>query len=553
MSNISNIFETVKKAGKQELSNFIDFVNPDLSDFNIYSDYFKRGINFVQFSSLKDSFDFLQKIRKDEPNQEALGYVDEKQFKEFSEFEKSINSNSPEFLSGKKITENIIDNIKTFINIGGLYKHDKIVITEDKRGVFDFGLASLGLFRPIEFYSEELKKDIESKSIQDPYKIQKFPYGVVNPDDVKREVFNDQNVYTIIIQNKQYSCEKRQKGTTNVYNNFSDICYLDSNNDGIVLTYNKKDNKVFNGKGKIRLKYASSNKKSYLIYNKKEENAKYVDIFIPINQLRVMDDARVIAVMTPLIVAGALEEYGVKVRISAMRIGSDSSILTSISMALKDYDESVKDSFNKILNLLGKESGIASYFHFFKIYFQQNSTQTRKQSNEGAYFDNIGYNDQRYMDEMMQRYKNWSIKNKGESFINTKVENPNFQFAVKQEVESESNTITYDFVLKNLHGIFFKFYYYMDFLALEMISIQDFVSQISRRFTDDKSFNSLFEVPTDLSVKKSIIRNYVLKMLVEKYSYVIGGDYEDSDEMKAQKEENFKSKLTLLDEALNSL
>jgi hypothetical protein len=157
------------------------------------------------------------------------------------------------------------------------------------------------------------------------------------------------------------------------------------------------------------------------------------------------------------------------------------------------------------------------------------------------------------MNEMMQRYKNWARQNKGASFINTKVENENFQFAVKQNDTGDSDTTTYEYILQNIHNIFYKFYYYMDFLALEMIPIQDFVKQVYRRYLEDKTFNSLFELPVTTKGKKEMIRNYVLKMLVEKYSYVKGGAYADTLLQEKEKDENFKSKLTLLDEAINSL
>ena len=42
----------------------------------------------------------------------------------------------------------------------------------------------------------------------------------------------------------------------------------------------------------------------------------------------------------------------------------------------------------------------------------------------------------------------------------------------------------------------------MDFLAIEMIPMQNFVKAIDKRFTDDKSFKSLFEVPNTTKEKK---------------------------------------------------
>ena len=550
---LSNIFDAVKTAGQVGFESFVGFsVNEDLGDANLYNNMFRGGFNFVQFGSLKESFDFIEDLRKKQPKNPSLRYVDEFQYADLSSFNNFIDSDNSDFTEAKEITENILENIKTFINIGGLYKNDKIIITEDKRGVFDFGLASLGLFRPVEYFSEELKKDIENGDIENPYSFQKYPDGLVNPNDIEFENFGEKKLYSFIFNKKSYPCQRRQKGTTSVFNEFYKECYLDTNKDGLTITFDKKNNKVFNGRGKIRLKYASSNKKSYLIYQKKEESVKYVDIFMPVNFLRTPNDGRVVALITPLIIAGALEEFGVSVRISAMRIGSDSNITTSISIPVKDYFESVSDSFNRAFNLLGQDDVAGSFFAFFKTYFQANSVQTKKQD-EGGAFDNVKYYKQDYMNEMMQRYKNWASENSGASFINTKVTNPNFQFAVKTKSTGDEDKTTYKFILKNLHNIFYQFYYYMDFLALEMIPMQDFVKQIYNRFNDDESFNSLFAVPKTTKMRKKLIRSYVLKMLVEKYSYVTGGEYEDTPEQRNTKEETFRNKITNLDESVNSL
>jgi hypothetical protein len=553
-SQLQNIFEAVNNAGKRNILNFVGSnLSTDLGDANKYRSAFANGINFVQFSSLKDSFTFLEEVRKKNPTNPSLDFIVGNKYDDYQSFLNFTNTSSRSFQNAKNITSNILENIKTFINIGGLYKQDRIIITEDDRGVFDFGLASLGLYRPIEFYSEKLKIDIENGIVENPYKLQKYPNGLINANDVIKKIIGEKILYNFKLGNKTYLCERRQKGTTLVFNTFYNLCYLSSNIDGIIMPFNKENNKVFNGEGKIRLKYASSNKKSYLIYNKKNDNVKYVDIFIPVNFLTIPDDGRVVALITPLIIAGALEQYGIKVRISGMRIGSDENILTSISIPVKDYEESVDESLNKAFNILGQKDVANSFFAFFKTYFQANSIQTKKQGNQGSSFSTVRYYQQDYMNEMMQRYKNWAIQNKGASFINTKVENENFQFAVKQNDDGDSDTTTYEYILRNIHDIFYKFYYYMDFLSLEMISIQDFVKQIYNRYLEDKTFNSLFELPNTTNGKKDMIRNYVLKILVEKYSYVKGGAYEDTTQQEKEKDENFKLKLTLLDEAINSL
>ena len=160
------------------------------------------------------------------------------------------------------------------------------------------------------------------------------------------------------------------------------------------------------------------------------------------------------------------------------------------------------------------------------------------------------------MNDMMQRYKNWANKNKESEFIDTKVENPNFQFSVPtvQDLPMDSGRVVdSDMLFANLHRTFFMFYYYMDFLAIEMIPMQNFVKAIDKRFTDDKSFKSLFEVPNTTKEKKELILNYITTILKEKYAPVSGGFYEDTSEQTEKKDKDFESKLYNLKESVNSL
>ena len=73
----------------------------------------------------------------------------------------------------------------------------------------------------------------------------------------------------------------------------------------------------------------------------------------------------------------------------------------------------------------------------------------------------------------------------------------------KNKIDREEDKTTYEFILKNLHNIFYQFYYYMDFLALEMIPMQDFKNKIYNRFNDDESFNSLFELEKLLNLERN--------------------------------------------------
>ena len=106
-------------------------------------------------------------------------------------------------------------------------------------------------------------------------------------------------------------------------------------------------------------------------------------------------------------------------------------------------------------------------------------------------------------------------------------------------------------IFANIHSTFFMFYYYMDFLAIEMIPMQSFVKALDKRFTDDESFKSLFEVPSITKEKKKLILDYVTTILKEKYAPVSGGKYYDTIEQTEKKNKDFEFKLKDLTESVN--
>ena len=560
MALTENIFDIVKRAKSLDFeSELSDWKSRAYTLPNEYDSQYRKGMIFKQFKSIEDSFKTIDEQRKNpnktEETKEALTKVVKSEFNNSDTFIKELNKEDKSNTETKEISKNILENIKSFIQLGGLYANDRLIVTQDKRGMFDFGLASLGLYRPIEFFSSELLKDIKNG-------VQKNEYlnlvdGVVDAKDVIKNTFGGGNIFVYKLGKKSYKCEKRQKGTTNVYNKYFSECELKPNSDGLIITYNKNSDKVFNGKGNYKLKYASSNKKSYLIYNKKDDNVKNVDLFMPINFLYSVDDStRAMALLPLYLIAGALEEFGVQVRISAMRLGSNNNTLTAISIPVKEYNQSVTESFDRVFNLLGKRSMADTFFAFFKIYESNTGIQAGATGSTTSGFTNWGYTSEGYMNDMMQRYKNWSKENKDSSFIDTKVTNPNFQFAVPTSSnlpKHSGEVVSSDMIFANIHRTFFMFYYYMDFLAIEMIPMQSFVKAINKRFTDDESFKSLFKVPSITKEKKKLILDYVTTILKEKYAPVSGGKYYDTIEQTEKKNKDFEFKLNSLTESVNSL
>jgi len=557
---LNNLFEVIKQTGQKPFLDFVDLstrnsITQSILNFESMS---TNGFVFKQFKSLEDAFnkknEIEQKPYKATYEIKALNNVTKTEYRNYKAFTDYLDEPRPEFQNVKDITKVLVENIKTVINLGGLFANDRIIVTEDIRGVFDFGLASLGLYRPVEFYSKNLYEDIISGDVINPNVTIDYEIGVVNPDMVNKKVAGSITTFMFKYLGKNYECERRQKGATKVFNTFSSECFLKSNNDGIKITYylNNKD-KVYNGSGNAKLKYASSNKKSYLIYNKKDDSVKNVDIFMPVNFLGVSNAERGIALLPAYLVSASLEEFGIQTRISAVRLGSDNNTQITISIPVKEYNESSKESFNKIYGLLALNSSAGDFFGFHKIIYSNEGVQAKPTRVMSTGFDEVHYDEQIYMDDMMQRYKNWAEINKDQPFFNSKVINPNFQFAIASTSKGLGSDLNYPMILENLHNIFFQFYYYMDYLAIEMIPMREFVKSIYKRITEDATFRKLYEVPFVKKEIMDIIRAYVITILVQKYKIVTGGTYFDTPEQVTKKTETFKQKIISLNEELNSI
>jgi hypothetical protein len=557
---LDNLFEVIKQVGQKPFVNFVDIStrNSITKNTSSYAKMSTNGFVFEQFKSLEDAFDkkniILNKPNKTSVETKALQYVSDSQFADYKTFTDYLDLSNPEFIKIKDVSKVFIENIKTLINLGGLFSNDRIIVSEDTRGVFDFGLASLGLYRPIEFFSKKLQDEINIGVVKNPNGLSDLEIGVVNPDMVNKKLTGNITSFVFTYLGKNYDCEKRQKGATKVFNNFSNECFLKANNDGILITYylSNKD-KVFNGNGNIRLKYASSNKKSYLIYNKKDDSVKNVDIFMPVNFLSVYDSVRAIALLPAYLISASLEEFGIQSRISALRLGSDRETQITVSIPVKDYSESTKEAFNRTFALLSQGSSAENFFAFHKVISENEGIQAPPTRDTQSAFDEVLYTEQPYMNDMMQRYKNWAEENKDKPYFNSKVINPNFQFALNQSRNPLAKDLDYPVILDQLHNIFYQYYYYMDFLAIEMLGMREFIKTLYKRFSEDVTFRKIYEVPTTKVETLDIIRAYVITMLVQKYNVVSGGKYFDTVEQVKKKESTFKEKIISLNEEINSI
>jgi hypothetical protein len=168
------------------------------------------------------------------------------------------------------------------LNLGGETEKNKLITTDKPIGIFDFSLASRGLYRVPEYFSQKL-----ANQYPDKFKEFDLPNGVVPPNLVKQDFDRGQKRYFYTDNNEEFDCEIRQKGTT-----------------AINL-----------GLPNAKLKFATRNKKVYLTYNRNKGKVKYVEIYSLFYYTSLSGDVQFAVRHIPaMMVADYLESIGVMTR-----------------------------------------------------------------------------------------------------------------------------------------------------------------------------------------------------------------------------------------------
>jgi len=248
----------------------------------------------------------------------------------------------------KPALDSIIDNVKDLfstISLGGAFEKDRFIATAMPIGIFDFSLASQGLYKPQEYYSPELDKLIDPNSVR---KIQEDPtifvyYG--------KEGFNF----------KAYVLVQQQEGTFCMDKKDKYIKKLLSEGTEIKLA-KKIAKKQFPN---CRLVFRTTTRKVYLtrsINNLAEDEAggeKYVDIVAPIGGLSNQTPRSLMySVMPSLLLVYFLNNAGIKTRVLGANLTRGGDYRTMEAFVIKDYDENL--DFNRVA-ILTADSRIFRY------------------------------------------------------------------------------------------------------------------------------------------------------------------------------------------------
>jgi hypothetical protein len=309
---------------------------------------------------------------------------------------------------------NGISDVTKKLDLGGDFDSARMKFTSLPRGVFNFGVASKGLYRKVEYYDETNDIVVDSNLVLQS-EINNLPY------------YNFKG-------NKLY-LRKQQEGTFLIEKHCKDISIEYSENNKLHLPF--KDGKIYNGCGfevdKIKgiyakLKYATTTKKIYMYREKLGGGiSPFVDLFIVVGGTADADTENMLAKNLPtFIVADILEKAGVKVRIYGVR-GYDTpeDTLVFLPFALKDYGETLD---------FGSLASFTSDKRFFRVSLWRSVATIRRMAeranNPNSTNYKYGYGSTLYgfrdgkrddLYDAFQMYKNWVFNQKGSVKNTTKI------------------------------------------------------------------------------------------------------------------------------------
>lgn len=194
----------------------------------------------------------------------------------------------------KELPERIKTSIRPVIfdmgmkfNLGGEQEKEKLVTTDKPIGIFDFSLASNGLYRVPEYYSIDFERDFPDK-----FKNLGLHSGVIPPNLVQSRIINGVRNFFYKLDEKEYAVTQRQKGAT----------------------------ALAQGDPNAKLKFATKNKKVYLKFRRQGGKVKYCEIYTLYYYTSVSGEWQYNMRHLPvLLLAEYFEKTGIKTRLYPTR------------------------------------------------------------------------------------------------------------------------------------------------------------------------------------------------------------------------------------------
>ena len=299
-------------------------------DYKDYTFYFNRYNDWQDFMSIGNAA--VIKANKEFPNQ-MYGYTRDVEnpmnntdwLRDDSDtIEKFDKGFYTKFLQSD-LLDNVIlafDEILDNIDMGGSFEKSKLIITDRTQGIFDFGLASLGLFEKVEFYSNKL-------AIDNPLEF--FTEGVAGIVPAINVIKNEleQYIYTSEESGIEYFLTKQNKGTQAALNDGYSL-------DDIPLKYKS---------------FGTRQKKSYLMFKKKGGKVKKVDLYVGVGGLSGMDSTGMLQRALPMFMAAEFfESVGIRTRINSSRMFENTESINILNYAKSKETSRLTPKQNKIIN-----------------------------------------------------------------------------------------------------------------------------------------------------------------------------------------------------------
>lgn len=440
----------------------------------------------------------------------------------------------------------MFDELTATIDMGGAFKKTRLEITDDSRGIFSFGLASKGLFRVPEYFSEQL-------AIESPTEFQNKIPGVVPTDLVisKKGIFKTTFWYKQPVTKKEYELRQQQEG-------LAKILLADPN------TPTEVKNGMLTVSGKQKgLSFATKNKKSYVMFEKKGGKAKMVELYIPIHGSIYLPN-----IVPLLLVARFLRLYGIMTRISVIRVYEENSReFLGWGYPIKDYG----DEFD--FNLMALQGGYVDdqWWHAVAVVVRAMNNQRLAAgkkfssilwdgtgSSPGDVGSSRGTTERQGYTELFSRYRNWYMEEiEAGRLPPLRVDKKLMLFGGNMRGNSEQDIIT-------------EFYRILDTVDFQFNKPEDTCKRIYKRLVDDKldeayqknyveftlgaskTTTLIKDAPpnvrdtemANLKAKyKTAYKTYVVELLIDTYTYPIGGEYPEPKESAEKLEIELDEKL----------
>lgn len=371
---------------------------------SIYDPYGERWFSY--FKSPKDLFD-KYKIARQEAR--SLGYNITRQ-DEIRNLDRASNVSDvfpatyPDFTELNQYIEQF-NEYSAKIDSGGAFEKERLRLSEDKRFLFSFALASKGLIRIPEYYSEDVAKKFPKmfNSVGKGATDETMVAGVVDINMVQSfPLPNGKPFFFVKIEDFEYPLRQQQKGTAKMLEINSSATLIEGD-DGMFYT----DPTTFKD---FSLKFSSSFKKSYIEIPKSGGKGRYVDLYIPFDMYNDDLNLRLTSCIPLLLASKYFQEARIKVRINIMRpiITKGRPVSSIMAIPIKDFNDPI--DFNQLAVLRGIYN-VGKNFTTANALIQQ-VEKNKKRGNRQvdmarAYASELLYDQEIALQNEFARYKNW--------------------------------------------------------------------------------------------------------------------------------------------------